>query len=114
MMEFHYTPASIASIIKGKLVATGHEHTIIREFLIDSRKLITPGECLFIALVSKRNDGHNYIPELYEKGVRCFLVSRLPVPDSGPPGSFNEMDAAFIIADDTLTAIDRKSTRLNS
>ena len=44
--------------------------------LTDSRSLCFPEETLFFALKSERNDGHNYIPELYRRGVRNFVVSR--------------------------------------
>ena len=46
--------------------------------LTDSRSLCFPEETLFFALKTKRNDGHKYIPELYERGVRNFVVSELP------------------------------------
>lgn len=47
--------------------------------LTDSRSLCFPEETLFFALKTKRNDGHKYIPELYERGVRNFVVADLPV-----------------------------------
>ena len=46
--------------------------------LTDSRSLCFAEETLFFALKTKRNDGHKYIPELYERGVRNFVVSDLP------------------------------------
>lgn len=46
--------------------------------LTDSRSLCFPEETLFFALKTKRNDGHKYIHELYERGVRNFVVSDLP------------------------------------
>lgn len=46
--------------------------------LTDSRALCFPEETLFFALKTKRNDGHRYIPDLYERGVRNFVVSVLP------------------------------------
>lgn len=46
--------------------------------LTDSRSLCFPEETLFFALKSERNDGHHYIPELYRRGVRNFVVSQVP------------------------------------
>ena len=46
--------------------------------LTDSRSLCFAEESLFFALKSKRNDGHKYIPDLYKRGVRNFVVSDLP------------------------------------
>ena len=45
--------------------------------LTDSRSLCFPEETLFFALKTKRNDGHKYLPELYERGVRNFVVGRI-------------------------------------
>ena len=43
--------------------------------LTDSRKLTDADDTLFFAIRTKRNNGANYIPELYSKGVRHFIVS---------------------------------------
>ena len=43
--------------------------------LTDSRSLSFPEETLFFALTTKRNDGARYIPDLYARGVRNFVVS---------------------------------------
>ena len=46
--------------------------------LTDSRSLCFPEETLFFALKSERNDGHNYIQELYRRGVKNFVVADVP------------------------------------
>ncbi len=66
--------------------------------LTDSRSLSFPEETLFFALVTARNDGHRYIPDLYRKGVRHFVVSRRP--ENGTMG-----DANFLLVPDTLKAL---------
>ena len=67
--------------------------------LTDSRSLCFPAETLFFALVSKRNDGHNYIQELYKRGVRNFVVSRLP------DNMENYKESNFLLVRDTLAAL---------
>ena len=48
----------------------------IRYLLTDSRELKTEGEhTLFFAIKTATNDGAKYIPDLYEKGVRAFVVT---------------------------------------
>lgn len=47
----------------------------ISTLLTDSRKLFNADETLFFAIKSSTNDGHNYINELYDQGVRNFVVS---------------------------------------
>lgn len=78
MLHAGYNITEIVDFIKGELHAGSPKQHIIRDILIDSRRLISPDHCVFIALKSKRNNGHNYIAELYEKGIRHFIVSTLP------------------------------------
>ena len=56
----------------------GNRSAQIDWILTDSRSLCFPEETLFFALKTKRNDGHKYLSELYERGVRNFVVGELP------------------------------------
>lgn len=47
----------------------------ISHLLIDSRKLLFPEQTLFFALKGPRNNGHAFIQDLYERGVRAFVIS---------------------------------------
>lgn len=47
----------------------------IEHLVTDSRKVHSPATSLFFALPGLRRDGHRFIPELYNKGVRNFIVS---------------------------------------
>ncbi|MCM1406461.1 MAG: hypothetical protein NC210_08575, partial [[Clostridium] fimetarium] len=44
------------------------------DLLTDSRSLADPARTLFFALQTAVADGHRYIPELYARGVRRFVV----------------------------------------
>jgi alanine racemase len=79
MSKSEYTISEITRIIKGELIQESNADALITELTIDSRRLITPEVSLFFALTSKRNDGHKYIEEIYEKGVRNFVVEVAPV-----------------------------------
>jgi alanine racemase len=46
----------------------------IHILLTDSRSLSEPAVTLFFALCTEHNDGHRYVLDLYEKGVRNFVV----------------------------------------
>lgn len=46
----------------------------IRILLTDSRSLSEPAVSVFFALCTAHDDGHRYILDLYEKGVRYFVV----------------------------------------
>lgn len=53
----------------------GNASATIDWLLTDSRSLSFPEETLFFALATKRNDGARYIGNLYERGVRNFVIS---------------------------------------
>ena len=46
--------------------------------LTDSRSLAFPETTLFFALRTPVGDGHKYIPDLYRRGVRNFVVGTVP------------------------------------
>ena len=70
------TIEEITSIIKAERI--GQSTANIDWILTDSRSLSFPEETLFFAIKTKRNDGHKYIKDLYQRGVRNFVVSTLP------------------------------------
>jgi len=47
----------------------------IRHVSLDSRNLIDPQNCIFIALKGKHTDGHKFVEDAYKQGVRHFLLS---------------------------------------
>ena len=71
-----YSILKITSLIGAHLY--GDTDYDIQWLLTDSRSLCFPEETLFFALRSERNDGMRYIDELYQRGVRNFVVQRLP------------------------------------
>lgn len=70
------TIENITNLLNASRIGTSEAE--IGWILTDSRSLCFAEETLFFALQTKRNDGHKYIPDLYEKGVRNFVVSDLP------------------------------------
>ena len=49
----------------------------INWLLTDSRSLTFPAESLFFAIHTARNNGHNYVSELYQQNLRYFVVSEM-------------------------------------
>ncbi|MCU0322128.1 MAG: Mur ligase family protein [Chitinophagaceae bacterium] len=70
----------------------------IEQLLIDSRKIIFPKTSLFFALHSNRRDGHSFINEVYERGVRNFVID-----SSIDTTKFS--NANFLKVKNTLTAL---------
>ncbi len=98
-----YTLEKIASLVGARL--WGDEAAEVRWLLTDSRSLCFPEDTLFFALESRRDDGHRYIPELYRRGVRSFVVSRLPEDAAACP------DANFLQVVSPLKALQRLAER---
>lgn len=92
-----YSLKEIAEITGGEL--SGKSNLEIRNISIDSRTIIKSPTTLFFAIQGENHDGHIYINELYNKGIRGFVVSKL---------SENHLtckNAGFILVPDTLTAL---------
>lgn len=70
----------------------------IHHLLTDSRKLVFPETTLFFALSTQRKDAHQFIAELYQAGVRNFVVT--------DDASFSELrEANFLVVADVLAAL---------
>lgn len=68
-----YTIDDIADIVKGELFIKNAPGNI-KHLLLDSRKVVNPSTSLFFALQGPRRNGHQFISELYDKGVCNFIV----------------------------------------
>ena len=86
-----YTIESIAECIGARCV--GKQNATIDWLLTDSRSLSFPEATLFFALSTKRNNGARYIPELYDRGVRNFVVSE---------EDYKLVDSGKLIADSSM------------
>lgn len=49
--------------------------------LTDSRQLSLPEKSIFFAIKGERHDGHQFVKELYQKGVREFVVEEKSLDD---------------------------------
>lgn len=89
--------SDIAKITNGKL--TGKPDLVISDIITDSRHLGFTEGLAFIAISGKNHDGHLFINNLYGKGIRTFIVEKLP-------GEIRKYDdAAFILTDSTIHSL---------
>jgi Alr-MurF fusion protein len=95
-MRPEWTLEKLGLVTDGKIY--GRSDLPFSVLSVDSRTLVFSGETLFVALTGEQHDGHNYINELYNRGVRIFLVSRLPNLRSFP-------EAGFCYVKDTLSGL---------
>jgi len=74
------------------------EITRINSVAFDSRKIVTGENILFFALEGVFRNGHDFLQDAYNKGVRFFVIS-----DENALLSYN--DAHFIVVDNTLESL---------
>lgn len=69
----------------------------INSLLFDSRRLNSANHTVFFAIRTANNDGHRYINELYEKGVRIFVCTIRPEK--------LQNGAYYLLVEDSLKAL---------
>ena len=99
-----YTVEKILSMVDGCMSSKNGKPSIVKELLYDSRLLLSPENTLFFSLKSARNNGDKYIEDLYDKGVRSFVVEDSPYVRYLCE---TKNDATFIFVDNTLKALQK-------
>ncbi len=93
-----YTISSIAKILEGKLIL--RDESEIHYLLTDSRRINAPLHTLFFAIKGERNNGHDYIADVYNEGIRNIVISDHVSSDQYP-------GCNFIMVKDGLHALQR-------
>ncbi len=89
--------STLISVCKVQLTGSA-EDSVLENIVIDTRQLGTLKSVLFVAIKTKRSDGHKFIQTAYDNGVRCFLVSE-DIPAKAFAG------ASFLKVPDTVLAL---------
>jgi alanine racemase len=92
-----YTIQNIAEILAAD-ASLNQPAEVIEQLSTDSRRISLPSTTLFFALQTQRRDAHIFIKEVYERGVRNFVVRK-------NYDAKNFTEANFIFVDDTLNAL---------
>lgn len=93
----HITLRDLALILNQRLTDNLPAQELDK-FVVDSRLVFYPERTLFIALEGSRVSGTHYIDELYERGVRVFLVQKKY------EGQWSFKDAYFFFVENPLSA----------
>ena len=109
-----YSIEKITTLIGARRIGTADAQ--IGWLLTDSRSLCFPEETLFFALSSPRNDGHKYIPDLYRRGVRNFVISNNYLQQGNHNFQFSIFNsqfanANFLVVPSPLAALQRLAER---
>ncbi len=92
-----YRIEQIATIANGVFLNKTVHDANIEHVLLDSRQVIFPSNSLFIALQGRQFDGHVFLENVYQSGIRNFLISQKAKWETFP-------DANFIFVKNTLAA----------
>ncbi|HJV20066.1 MAG TPA: bifunctional UDP-N-acetylmuramoyl-tripeptide:D-alanyl-D-alanine ligase/alanine racemase [Sediminibacterium sp.] len=101
----NYTLQDIADSLQ--LPGKGYGGRPVSYLVTDSRKLIFPEQTLFIAISGPRRNATAYIPELYHRGVRAFLVAEAVDPSPYP-------EAQILQVPDTVKALQQLAAQHRS
>ncbi|MDX2302805.1 MAG: bifunctional UDP-N-acetylmuramoyl-tripeptide:D-alanyl-D-alanine ligase/alanine racemase [Microscillaceae bacterium] len=82
--------AQIIEITQARVLQISPFDFHIHHLLIDSRKIAYPQHSLFFAIRGERHDGHDFLEELYLKGLRSFVIEY-------PPAALERFPEANII-----------------
>jgi len=93
----NFNSADLAAITNGTL--TGPPDLVVSELVTDSRQVSFAENAAFFAIRGANHDGHQFIDTLYHKGVKVFIVEKLPEEISLYP------DGAFILTGNAIEAL---------
>ena len=96
-----YKIEKIAEIITANFLHNEKSDLIIEHLLLDSRKLLFPESSLFFALGGPRRNGISFVKELYNKGVRNFVIAGPTVNEEFKSYSGSN----FLLVEDVLSAL---------
>ena len=90
--------SQLVKITGGKNLQFHTDHSI-ESISIDSRKASANPSTLFFAIKGERHDGHGYVSNLYQEGVRQFVVEQ-------PPAILTDFpEANFLLVQSAVTAL---------
>jgi len=72
---------------------------VVTDIITDSRQVAYTKGLVFFAIRGKNHDGHLFIDNLYQKGIRIFVVEKLPV------NSKSFINNAFIVTNNVVEAL---------
>jgi alanine racemase len=98
-----YSIENIASIINGSILLKSNGNDKIAHLLFDTRKIIFAETSLFFALKSSKNNGHKYLHDAYDAGIRNFIICE-------PMDVSNFKNANIILVENTQIALQQLST----
>jgi Alr-MurF fusion protein len=99
-MKLQLNTEKIVALLPEARLSGNTDLCVVEQIITDSRSYFGEPSVLFLAIKGQLHDGHHYIKELFDKGIRCFLVEE-NVPEHQFPG------AQFINVSTSIVALQR-------
>lgn len=91
--------SQLSSVCEGTFLQLAKDRPV-EDLIIDSRKPMLTEQAVFFAIAGERHDGHSYISELYQKGIRQFVVEKLIETGALP-------EANILLVHSSITALQK-------
>lgn len=110
-----YTIQQVAGIIKAQVILADKQNVVrldkavIEHLLLDSRKIIYADTSLFFAIKGEHNDGHQYLGDAYQAGIRYFVIDREEVLDIKTLSALK--DAVFLVVRNSLRSLQQLASQ---
>ncbi len=76
-----------------------------KQLLTDSRKVAIAHDTIFFAIKGQRQDGHNFIRSLYNKGVRWFIIEDEEAVTNNFRNDEEARDARFLLVESSIRTL---------
>ncbi len=94
-----YSVQKIAALLNARMDAEAADITV-DHLVTDTRKITHPAGSVFFAISGEKRDGHQFIGEAWQQGVKVFVVDDASFIQQLP-------DAVFLVVEDVLYALQR-------
>jgi alanine racemase len=84
----------LAASVEGQLLQLAHDR-LVNVLVTDSRKPVVDEGSVFFAIKGERHDGHLFIPELYQLGIRQFVVESALAPRDYPDANILQVPSSL-------------------
>ena len=95
-----YTVSQICKIVDGDMIGHPIGNITISHVVYDTRKISYSSASIFIAIRGDHNDGHKYIDDAIQKGIRACIVDSDDIPKTA-------RNVHFIKVEDSLRALQK-------
>ncbi|MCC2546092.1 bifunctional UDP-N-acetylmuramoyl-tripeptide:D-alanyl-D-alanine ligase/alanine racemase [Hymenobacter sp. BT175] len=92
----------LALLLNGTLLLQPAAPAPVHHLLLDSRRVGQLAGAVFFAIRGAQHNGHRYLPELYQRGVRLFVVDQ---EAEIPGGAAAYPEAGILLVADSLRAL---------